>query len=276
MLFLLLVSCSHQPHLQPNIVVEGWIEQGKPPVVMLHESVSSDKIGDWYTTDELKNLVINWGKVTISDGEKDIILTGKTDTMFMPPYIYTTGKMLGEAGKRYSIKVEYSGLTVTGETQLLTPPSFEQIEIKQLKDNTFSIIGKFVEKGMPYSGYALFGKKQGEKQYTLCFNGVFSSVNTNDTLFVDIFKASNAMSSDNGLKTYYVLNDTISIRFSRLDEQAYEFWNKYQSLSFSNSLIFSPVYENYPTNLTGGLGYFFAYGATYYNFILNMDTVINF
>ena len=84
------------------------------------------------------------------------------------------------------------------------------------------------------------------------------------------------MSSDNGLKTHYVLNDTISIRFSRLDEQAYEFWNKYQSLSFSNSLIFSPVYENYPTNLTGGLGYFFAYGATYYNFILNMDTVINF
>ena len=267
----LFVACTNQPKISPNIVVEGWIEQDRPPVVMLHESVSADKIGNWYTEDELKNLVIHWGKVTISDGKREYILTGKKDTMYMPPYIYTTESLKGEIGKKYTIKAEYSGITVTGETQMLEPPAFRQIERKMYEDSTFLIVCKFVENIQAGNGYAVFAKKHNEKQYTLCINGVFSSTNPNDTLSVEI---NQSMAGINKMKTHYQFGDTISLRFSRLDEQAFDFWTKYQTLSLSASFIFSPVFDNYPTNLFGGLGYFFAYASSYYNLILNSDTVI--
>ncbi len=273
LLLLVLVSCANNSPVPPNLVVEGWIEQDRPPIVMLHESVSSDKIGSWYTTDELKNLVIHWGKVTISNGDTDVVLTGKMDTMYMPPYIYTTGRIKGEIGKTYTIKAEYGGLTVAGETQLLEPPSFSQVEMKQLKDSTFLIKCKFIEQSNKDGRYAVFVKKYDEKQYTFCLNGVFSTSNLNDTLTINVNKT---ISNSEDLKTLYYYGDTISLRFSRLDEQAFSFWTKYQTIAISSSFIFSPVYENYPTNLTGGLGYFFAYASSYYNLILNTDTVITY
>ena len=55
------------PAYDQQIVVEGWIENGRPPIVILTTSVSVD--GTPRDSTDLKELIIRWGKVTVSDGK---------------------------------------------------------------------------------------------------------------------------------------------------------------------------------------------------------------
>ena len=87
------------PSYAPQIVVEGWIENGGFPVVIITTTVPvNESVKD---SSDLKNHIIRWGKVSISDGEKEVILSGRKDERFFPPYIYTTSKLKGEVGKTY-------------------------------------------------------------------------------------------------------------------------------------------------------------------------------
>ena len=128
----------------PEIVVEGWIEDGGFPVVIVTTSVPvSTDYKDW---DTLMDHLVRWAKVSISDGEKEVILTGKMDTDYFPPYIYTTARMRGEAGKKYSLNVEYGGRTETAETTIPSKVPLEYVKVLErtdgygivagLKDNT--------------------------------------------------------------------------------------------------------------------------------------------
>ena len=64
----------YQPEDEPQIVVEGWIEAGGYPVVILTTTVSvGEQQKDWAS---LKDHVIRWAKVSISDGEEEVVLTG--------------------------------------------------------------------------------------------------------------------------------------------------------------------------------------------------------
>ena len=79
----------------PQLVVEGWIDEGGFPVVILSETVP---ISDIYAdVNTLNDRVIKWAKVSIDDGENEVILTGKNSPSYFPPYIYTTSRMRGVA-----------------------------------------------------------------------------------------------------------------------------------------------------------------------------------
>ena len=90
---LLLAACHqelHAPH--EEIVVEGWIESGSAPVVLLTRTFVV-QLGD--EVDGETSTVLPWGKVTVSDGTDEVILTGDYDERYFPPYIYSTSRMMG-------------------------------------------------------------------------------------------------------------------------------------------------------------------------------------
>ena len=100
----LLYSCVREEVDHTKMVVEGWIDAGKHPIVMLHTSYSLSLSEPDSTTllDVLEQYMVLFGKVVIFDGEDSVILTGRVDTNYLPPYIYTTTKIIGEVGKTYS------------------------------------------------------------------------------------------------------------------------------------------------------------------------------
>jgi hypothetical protein len=51
---------------EPQIVVEGWIEDGGYPVVIVTSTVPVT--GDYRYWDEMQDHIIRWAKVTVSDG----------------------------------------------------------------------------------------------------------------------------------------------------------------------------------------------------------------
>ena len=114
----------------PEIVIDGWIEVGKGATVVLTQSVMVHP-EDNESEIRLQDIPIRWAKVTVSDGEREEILVGRMDEDIFPPYKYTGTAIKGEAGKKYSVKVEYSGRTVTAETTI--PHAVKIDDFKVLK-----------------------------------------------------------------------------------------------------------------------------------------------
>ena len=106
---------------ESQLVVEGWIENEGYPVVILSRSVPISE--DYTPMDELDQYLLRWAKVTVSDGQNSVVLTRKYDSGYFPPYIYTTGRLKGRAGKSYTLTVEYRDYYATATTTIppLTP-----------------------------------------------------------------------------------------------------------------------------------------------------------
>ena len=105
---------------ESRLVVEGWIENGGHPVVMLSESIGITT-GQQMSVRDFMDHMARWAKVTVSDGENSVVLTGVPDPEYFPPYVFTTDRIVGEVGKSYSLKVEYKDYVATATTVIPVP-----------------------------------------------------------------------------------------------------------------------------------------------------------
>ena len=97
----MLQCCGEEPiHGVRKAVIEGYFRSGEYPAVMFSSSVVPGISGN------LTDALINWGKVTISDGDTAVVLTGRVDDSYAPPYIYYTFGMIGIPGRTYTISAE--------------------------------------------------------------------------------------------------------------------------------------------------------------------------
>ena len=268
---LALIGCEEavRPSYAPEIVVEGWIENGGFPVVILTTTVPvSSSVKD---STDLKDHIIRWGKVTISDGEKDVILTGRVDDRYFPPYIYTTSGMRGVVGKEYCLTVEYSGRTVTASTTIPEPVPLEYVKVKEVEngsstteDRRYQIIGGLKDDPHTKDYYKVFTKIQHQdSSFVSSFLGL-----TDDAVLTDQIKE---IPINRGFGTigwknenYFKHDDIVHIRFSTLTQQGYEYWSDFEEIQSLSQNPFFPISTDIRSNIKGGLGYWTGYGSTYY------------
>src|SRR6187402_2764941 len=93
-----MISCSREDYVnsvdgESKIVVEGWIEQGDVPQVILSRSMPINAVIDSTT---ILDYFIRSAKVTVSDGENEEILSVRGDNSRIPPYVYYGSNIKGE------------------------------------------------------------------------------------------------------------------------------------------------------------------------------------
>ena len=133
-------SCSGgvMPVSEPQVVVEGWIENGAAPIVIVTSTVPvTEEIKD---VNELRQYIVTWAKVTVSDGTESIVLTGRRDDNQFPPYVYTTSRMKGETGKSYTVTVECSGRKATATTTIPEPVALEYVKATRSSEDDGKIL----------------------------------------------------------------------------------------------------------------------------------------
>lgn len=88
LLLFLLQSCTVDYFVdnKSEIVVEGWIEDNKPPMVILSKTLTLSD--EYQSLTDLRDYIVTWAKVSVSDGVDTVVLTGKYDPGYFPPYIY--------------------------------------------------------------------------------------------------------------------------------------------------------------------------------------------
>ena len=275
------VSCTPQavPN-EPEIVLEGWIDEGGHPIVMLHKSINFTE--DFNTMEDLiEEKIIYLGKVTVSDGETSVVLTGRVDTAYLPPYSYSSVRIMGESGRAYSVEAEFEGKKASAVTTIPPKALFDSISVESMPDKPgfFRLTGYLTDMKEQSDYFVVFYRYKGEKQYRNGLHGVASDIaaDTSGVLRIPIYKnmAGTSLVDKDSLSTrFFRLGDTLEIKLAAIDGVSYRFWESFASLTITSTIPFLPVSENIYTNVSGGRGYWCGYGSSTYTIVPECDTVL--
>lgn len=254
-------SSDDEPPVSQELVVEGWIDSGDFPIVMLTKSIPISS--EYQPLDNLENYIERWARVAISDGEREVVMIGKYDREFFPPYIYTTGEMRGVAGRTYRLTVDCSdGTHAEAVTTIPQPAAIDSIRQERVPDtDTLRQVYAFVtDKRTETKYYKVFTHVMSrDKGYMQSYLGI-----TNSDILPDKGKIAvnqGRINLEKDFTPYFTVGDTVIVKLSCIDETAYNFWRSFEDMtSLSRNPLF-PMTENMPSNVNGALGYWFGYGS---------------
>lgn len=250
-----------------KIVVEGWIEDGGFPVVILTQSIPVTS--SYQDVDSLGAYLIRWAKVTVSDGTDSVILTGKYDPGYFPPYIYTTSRMRGESGKNYQLTVDYKTFHATATTSIPSRPPATQFRVAPCSDSDtlYQVLALFKDNPMEKNYYQFFTRVGTvQKQFSASYLGSIDDGILGDSSSVQVFRGHQFRTQD--YTPYYHIDDSITVKFAQVDKDSYLFWDSYTKVLSLSGNLFLSSYMNIFTNIDGGYGYWCGYGAITRNIVI--------
>lgn len=221
---------------QPKFVVEGWIEEGGYPYVMLSHNLPFFTAVD---SAQLSEVVIRWAKVSVSDGTTTEVLTGMKDKTYFPPYGYRGSEIKGVAGKTYLLKIEYAGEVLNAETTIPKKPKLDSIWFSPKENGQQQLNVKFKDPQDEVNYYRFYTKTAKDQlfyatmlatQTDKYFNGKELSLQLN-------------RGPENNLKlknkTFFDTGDTVFIKFAAIPKSGFDFWSTFgdEVLNASNPLI---------------------------------------
>lgn len=269
MLFLFTTCQENQQAFYEDIVVEGWIESGSAPIVMLTKTFT---VTTKEETDENESIVLPWGKVTVSDGAESVILTGDYDDRYFPPYIYSTSKMRGVPGRTYYLTVEYGNRIAKAQTTIPMPDSLEALIVSPcIEVDSMYQITAYYDDDQSTKDYYLFLTRifNKEKRYYPSFSGIIDDKRLTHHNKQVVQPGMHYVTSENHkYETYYHENDSIQIKFAKIDEITYNIHKAYNEMI---TLSYNPAFASelsMPTNIQGGLGFWCGYAVTKYNVVI--------
>ncbi len=252
---------------QSQIVVDGWIEQGKFPQVLL--TLSAPYFSEIDSV-SLRNYSLTRAKVTISDGEITEVLTLKPNDAYFPPYMYVGTSLKGAIGKSYTLTVEYAGITAVATTTIPEPVKIDSLWFArdEGKDSMGFIWIQFTDKPQQKNYYRTLTQiKNSDSKYIPNY-----FPNWNDDYFdgqkvkISLFRGNKA-STDKTDQIYYLVGDTISLKFTAIDKASYDFWSSFQKEIVNTGNPFASTNARVKSNIINGLGIWCGYGSSYYQVI---------
>ena len=266
-----MASCDRQDSqvFLPQLVIEGYIDDQDFPVVMLTTSVA---IQSEYSEpfDSLASHLLRWARVAINDGENEYVLTGKFDNSYLPPYIYTTTHFRGQVGKTYTLTVDYKDYHATAVTTIPPRPEVDSIWVKPvIGDSLCSIIVTFSDPSNEVNYYKAFVRRgMTGLQWLPSYLGTVSDDVLNITSNELIVNRAGLVTDTLDYIPYFSYNDTVSVKFSQIDQASYIFWHDFDDHTNFSRNPFLLVTANLHGNIVGGFGCWYGCGSVTKSFIL--------
>lgn len=269
LLSLVLASCStaELPSGDDSLVVEAWICSGQAPQVMLSTSVfPSSKLQGVEVIDEH---TVTDAVVTISDGEKDVVLSGKRREGIVPPFVYTTEELKGEAGKTYTLTIETGKYHASASERIPARPELDEIVPEKYgdSDTTWVLRARFRDDPAVHNYYKFFSKIEGVDS---TFYPTRLSL-IDDELLVDGEETEVVILPGASIFTYadprpcYYSSDKVLLWFCSMSEEMADVWRTYDATAALGALPILSTPINVPGNVDGAFGYFAAYGCSQYS-----------
>ncbi|MBC7553544.1 MAG: DUF4249 domain-containing protein [Taibaiella sp.] len=259
----------------PQLVVQGSIENGQPPLVFLTTSIGFFSKVD---ISDIQNIFVHDAVITVSDGTRTTKLreysidtaNGSRFSVYSVDTSNIANLLLGELGRQYSLTITTGGKTYTSVTTIpfpkaldtlwFGPPSFARPSTPK---NALELFGNYTDPDTPGNYVRYFTKRNNDAFYP---GGLFSDelVNGKKINNIDLFAGTNDTGSfrDDSL-LYFYPGDSVTLKWSEIDKGVYNFWNTYQfALQSGGNPFSSPI--NVKTNITNGaLGVWAGYGTVY-------------
>lgn len=266
------VSCS-QDYIgvgKPQLVVEGWIEEGSFPMVIVTQTVPVST--ERKSMDSLSEYVIIDASVTVSDGENISQLYCTKDENYSPSQVYKAFDFRGEAGKSYTLTVKYAGECVTGVTTIPEACPLDSLSVRREPgDTVYSLTAHFTREDDAPSDvcYRFFTRLEGaDKRFLPSFLGTVDPLSITDRneaapgiqAELPLYRGVTIPFSD--IDFHWHAGQTVQVKFCTMERSIWSWWNAYDSVTaFSTNPLF-PVAVNAESNISGGIGYWAGYGVT--------------
>lgn len=270
---LLFTSCEKNitvdlPQSPAEVVVEGYVEIGIAPYVYL--SYSNNYFAP-LDSESLRDFTIKGAIVTISDG---FITDTLLEAIPSYGYFYVSTKLTGIVNRTYTLTVTtQKGEVVTAQTYMHQPIPLDSLWFKSqpLNDTLGFVWARLTDPDTLGNNYRWFAKRLNKKDdFRPPFGSVFDDNFINGTTFDFAYtRGESPNNADNGNPIesgFYKVGDTVVVKFCTMDKTSYTFWRDAETQSSNNGNPFgttAPIHSG----ITGGLGVFCAYAASY-------DTVI--
>lgn len=282
LLLLTLVSCEKDIQfdlLEPGktLVVDGSIENGKPPRIVLTNSIS---YYDPLNFNTISNLFIRDAEVILSDGQFTHRLKEYAEPIVpgINTYYYSidssdlTTSIIGEFNRSYNLSIKVDGKTYTSATSIppLTwfPDSLYTKSIPFTSDSNARKLFARVNEPRGLGNYLRYFTKRNREPFFPGPNSVYSDAIVDGTTYnIDIdpgFDPNNPVEFD---KNYFIKNDTVVLKICNIDRNSYNFWNTWEFARQSLGNPFSQPNKVIGNISNGALGAFCGYAARY-------DTII--
>lgn len=247
---------------EPQLVVEGWIDSGGFPVVMLSRTVP---ITDEYRpTSELADYVERWARVAVADGQREVVLVGRHDADCFPPYVYTTSDLRGEPGHTYRLTVDCTDGTHAEATATIPEPApIDSFAVEPVAHaDSLRQVYAFVGGRRDSCFYKLFTHVLG-KPYG--YMSAYLGIAEGRMLPADGKMPVNPgrLNIDSDFTPCFEAGDTVMVKLASITEEAYRFWRDFEDMTTLSRNPLFPVTNNLHSNIDGGLGYWFGYGASF-------------
>ncbi|MBF4518519.1 DUF4249 domain-containing protein [Flavobacterium sp. ANB] len=263
---LLITSCSKddfkEQSIESKIVVEGWIEEDDYAQVLLSSSIP---VTDVIDTTNVLNHVIRSAKITISDGVNSEVLRVKNDKNRIPPFVYFGSTLKGEAGKEYSLKIEYLSRVVEAVTTI--PKSVELKSAEYIKSNPTDTTGyvfvKFDDPLNEKNYYQVATKIVDEEPvFVPAFYGNLDDKNfSSPNISVQINRGI-LLFPKTKFTPYFADGDLIYVKLRTQNKDALDFWNSWQNEIVNSKNPIYPSNTSLKSNIKGGIGIWAGYGQS--------------
>ncbi|MBA3648022.1 MAG: DUF4249 domain-containing protein [Chitinophagales bacterium] len=255
--------------LPPSVqqfIVEGHIETGQPPYIILTRS--SDYYSVFYL-DSINKFFVHNAIVKISDG---------TDTFQLPELSIDTGNISvsayvglgisGEEGKTYSLSIQAEGKTLTSVTTIPYSKPLDSIwyetGVIPGNDTFVRLVCRYTD--APQSGqYVRYFTKENSNPFYPGLNSVFEDAVINGTTFdFPLDKGVSRTDTTTFYPGYFQFRkgDTITVKWCQIDKPHFDFWRTLEfELGGQESPFASPI--DIQSNINGGLGIWGGYAPSY-------------
>ncbi|MBN9483927.1 MAG: hypothetical protein BGO70_09995 [Bacteroidetes bacterium 43-93] len=282
-----LTSCEKEvkinlPPSEQKVVVDGAIETGLPPYVILTSTISYFSTIDINT---LQNSFLHDAVITVSDGNRTINLkeysidTGVNGNKFYFYSIDTSVKpyFIGQVEKQYKLHIEYGGKTYEAYTKIPTPTSLDSVTSVQPdppfdreKNPTARQIRIFFKDPDTTGNFVRYFTKKNSEPYFPGVNSVYNDDIINGIAFQTTLELGYPRSSSGGRDSLGVCypGDTVTLKWCAIDRHVYDFWSTYEfSLTTVGNPFSSPIQVKSNIN-NGALGVWSGYGSVYKTLII--------
>ena len=262
----------------PKLVVEGVIENDRPPIVYLTRSVNYFSI---INLDTLANSFVHGALVDISNGTrthrlKEYAIPAGNGLFF---YYYSVDSanlataFNGELSHQYSLKVQFAGkeynavTTIPAITKRIDSLYWKQAPVNNPPEKVALMLKATDPPGL--GDYVRYFTKQNTQPFYPGLNSVFDDqVIDNSTYDVQVEKGVDRNVDHEEGFAFFDKGDTVTLKLSNIDKATYDFWRTMEFTYLSVGNPFSSPTRVLSNISNNGLGYFGGYASQYRTIII--------
>lgn len=243
-----------------RLVVEGWFNSGSYPEVLLNLSmVPTDEEGS------VAESIVRWGVVSISDGEREVILTGGPSDKYFPPYHYYTFDMEGVPGRTYTLKATYRGMTVTSTAEMPYPTPIGSLSSTPVEGNDtlrhLTLTFTAPEDTPAYYHLSARAHSRDGREYP-CMIGAHEVLKPGAEVSLPVYRGNRSTRPGENFDADFPEGETVTVTLARVSREVFLFWRAFDNASLVNGSVFVGAPGSLPSNITGGYGIWSPQGAS--------------